>query len=299
VRSNPWLVVGAFTLNCLIWSSTWLAIKVGLREAPPMTTVAVRFGIAAVLIATVVVLRRLPVPRTRTFVALSLFLGVSHLAVPYVLVYWSEQHIASGLTAVLYSTMPFMVAVIARVVLGDHLSRRKLFGIVAGLAGVWIIFSDSMGTGAGLEARGVAAVLVSVFFASFSSVMIKKYSGGYHPIVSLLIPFAVAATLVGTAAAPIERSNPVHYSATTWGTILYLAGAGSFVAFAVFFWLVKRVDVTVVSYQTFIIPILAVLWGWLILDETISSRAGAGSAIILAGIAVATFGVRGRAPASE
>jgi drug/metabolite transporter (DMT)-like permease len=292
VRSQAFLVVGAFALNCLIWSSTWMAIKIGLRQAPPMTTVGVRFAIAAALISAVVALWRLDVPRSRAFVSLSVFLGVCHLAVPYTLVYWGEQHISSGLTAVLYSTMPFVVALMARVILHDPLSLRKLSGIAAGIGGVCIIFSDSIGSG--FEARGMAAILVSVFFASLSSVFIKKHSAAYHPIVSLMIPFAVAAVLIGAFAAPIERSNPLRYGGVTWATILYLAVAGSFIAFAVYFWLVKRVDVTVVSYQTFVIPILALLWGWLFMGETVSPRTGLGSTVILVGIAIATQGTHRR-----
>jgi putative membrane protein PagO len=284
-------VVGAFALNCLIWSSTWMAIKVGLRGAPPMTAVGVRFAIAAALITAVVVARKLPVPRTRAFLRLGLFLAVCHLALPYVLVYWGEQHISSGLTAVLYSTMPFMVALLARAILGDPLPARKIAGIASGIAGVSLIFSDKVGLGGdGSAPLGIAAILLSVFFASLSSVVIKKHSSSYHPIVSLTVPFVVASLLVAAVAFPVERQSPLQFDGLTWFTILYLAIAGSFVAFAVFFWLMKRVDVTVVSYQTFIIPVLAVLWGWLFLDETVSSRVGAGTAFILAGIAVATFG---------
>jgi drug/metabolite transporter (DMT)-like permease len=290
------LVAAAYALNCLIWSSTWMVIKVGLRGAPPMTAVAARFLVAAVLISVVVAAARLPVPRTRRFLAISLFLGAFHLALPYVLVYWGEQHISSGLTAVLYSTLPLMVAVLARIILGDPLTPTKLAGIAAGVAGVWFIFSDAVHVTAGSEVAGMVAVLTSVFFAALASVVIKKYSGGYHPIVSLMIPFVVGAVMVSSFAVPLEHSNPLHYDGVTWATILYLAVAGSFVAFAVFFWLMKRIDVTVVSYQTFIIPILAVFFGWLFLDETISARVAVGAAFIVGGIVIATAGARrGRA----
>lgn len=300
VRSNLWRIVAAYTLNCLIWSSTWMAIKVGLRGAPPFTGVGARFSVAAVVVAVIVAVRRLPIPLTRAFLGLSLTLGVLQLSIPYALVYWGEQHISSGLTSVLYSTMPFVVAVTARAILGDRLSPGKVVGIAAGFAGVWIIFSDAIHFGGRDAVAGIAAILVSVFGAAAASVLIKKYSEGYHPIVSLLIPFTVAAVLVNAVAIPVERSNPLHYDGTTWATIFYLAVAGSVIAFAVFFWLLKRVDVTVVSYQTFIIPILAVFWGWLFLDERISSRVGVGTACILIGIAIATLGDRrGRAKKSE
>jgi drug/metabolite transporter (DMT)-like permease len=92
----------------------------------------------------------------------------------------------------------------------------------------------------------------------------------------------------------VDRSNPLHYDALTWGTIVYLAALGSVTAFSLYLWILKRIDVTVVSYQTFIIPILAVFLGWILLDESIAPRTGIGTALVLAGIAVTTRNKQGR-----
>ena len=89
-------------------------------------------------------------------------------------------------------------------------------------------------------------------------------------------------------AIPVEQSNPLDYDLMTWATILYLAILGSVVAFTLFYWIVHQIDVTVVSYQTFIIPVLAVILGWIFLGETISERVGLGALFILVGIALAT-----------
>jgi drug/metabolite transporter (DMT)-like permease len=95
---------------------------------------------------------------------------------------------------------------------------------------------------------------------------------------------------VATCAALLfERANPLHFDATTWGSILYLAVLGSVTAFGLFFYVMPHLEVTVVSYQTFIIPIIAVLIGYAALGETVSPRVGVGAALILAGIALATF----------
>lgn len=283
------LIAGAYTAMCLIWGSTWSVIKVGLSGAPPGTALGLRFLIAAFLVAFILSVRRIPLPRGRHFWTLSLFLGAFHMAAPYSLVYWSEQHIASGLTAVLYATMPLVVAVLARIGLGAPLTPAKLAGILVGIAGVAVIFSDSLQIPGVQQAQGVGAVLLSVCFASLSTVVVKKHGGSYQPLAALLIPFAIAGLLVLAVAVPVERSNPLHYSATTWSTILYLAAAGSTIAFAFLFWVIQQIDVTVVSYQTFIIPVLAVILGWLLLDETVSGRLLAGAALILAGIALATL----------
>ena len=140
---------------CLIWGSTWMMIKIGLDGAPPITGVGVRFVIASLVLLLIVRMRRIAIPRTQSFLMLTLFLAVLHVAVPYVLVYWAEQYISSGLAAVLYSTMPLMVALFARVGLGDPITFAKLAGIVVGIAGVSVIFSDSLGWSGGRGSAGV------------------------------------------------------------------------------------------------------------------------------------------------
>jgi drug/metabolite transporter (DMT)-like permease len=266
-------------------------IMIGLRGAPPLTAIAVRMVIATSVVYAILRARRIPIPRHARFVRLGLFLGFFHILLPYSLVYYGEQRIPSGQAAVLYASLPLMVAVLARFILGDPITWRKLFGIATGIAGVAVIFSDSLrgATRGGPHAAvGVACVLGSVFASSVGSVATKRWSGGYHPVASLLIPFATGAVVSACGAAAFEHANPLHFNATTWASIVYLAVAGSVVAFALFFYAIQRLDVTIVSYQTFIIPIIAVLIGVVFLHETVSPRLGAGAALILAGIAMAT-----------
>jgi drug/metabolite transporter (DMT)-like permease len=295
-KSSPYLIAAVYAAMCLIWGSTWIMIKIGLRGAPPMTAVAVRFVIAAAVVSGIIAVRRRKIPRTRGFLLLSLFLGVVHFAIPYVLVYWGEQHISSGLTAVLYSTMPICVALLARIFIGDSLTLPRLAGIGVGFAGVWVIFSDSVSFGGDLAAAGMIAILASVVCASLSTVVVKKYAAGYDPFVTLALPFAIGGLLVTVVAVFTERANPLEFDAATWFTIGYLAVLGSVVAFSFYFWIIKRIDVTVLSYQTFIIPVFAVLIGWIFLRETITIHIVAGAALILAGIALATLRRRKRQP---
>jgi len=272
----------------MIWSSTWLAIKIGLKGAPIFTSIAVRMLIATTIVALIMRLRRIPLPRDTRFVRLGVFLGFFHIVLPYTLVYYGEQHIASGLASVIYAILPLIVAVLARFMLGNRLTPRKLAGIAAGISGVAVIFSDSLSIGRE-QALATLAVLGSVTAASVGSVATKKWSHADHPVASLLIPFATATVFSTLMALVAERVNPFTFNLTTWGSIVYLAAVGSVSAFSLFFYVVQRVDITIVSYQTFIIPILAVLLGRVVLDEHVSPRVGVGAAMILVGIALATF----------
>jgi len=292
MSKHPTRILLAYAGMCLIWGSTWMAIKIGLEGAPPLTSIAARMIIATAVVFAFVRLRRIPIPRDRRFVRLGFFLGFFHILFPYSLVYYGEQRIPSGQAAVLYATHPLMVAVFARLVLGDALTARKLFGIATGIAGVAVIFSDSLRGDAShgaSQATGILLVLGSVFASAMGSVATKRWSGGYHPVASLLIPFATGAVVASCGALVFERANPLEFDPATWASIAYLAVVGSCAAFSLFFYVIQHLDVTVVSYQTFIIPIIAVLIGWALLGETVSPRVGAGAALILAGIALATF----------
>jgi len=257
-----------------------------------MTAVALRFIIAGLLVLFIIRLRRVRIPMTRDFARLGLFLSIFHIGLPYVLVYWCEQYISSGLTAVLYSTLPIDVAIFARVLLGDALTPRKLAGAVIGFAGVAVIFSDHLSIGGNEALLAITACLASALSAGLSSVVIKKYAFKYDPFVMVAATFTIGGTLVAAAAVPVEASNPLRFSAGTWGTILYLAILGSVVAFAIYFWVIKRIDVTVLSYQNFIIPVLAVVMGWIFLGEKITMRVAVGAGCIVAGIALATLRTR-------
>jgi drug/metabolite transporter (DMT)-like permease len=279
--------ITVFSALCLIWSSTWLMIKIGLRDAPPITSAGLRFFLAALIIFGVLRRFRIRLPRSRAFFRLTLYLGLFQLAVPYALVYWAEQYLTAGLTALLFSTMPLMVAILARLVLGDPLTASKVFGILAAVGGVYIIFVDSLSVGGRVGAYGVLAAVGSAFFASLSSVIVKKYSRDYAPFASISLPHAYGAVLLLLCGVALENESPFGWGALTYFTVAYLAVLGSVVAFALYFWIIKHIDVTVLSYQTFVIPVLAVFLGWIFLEETITIHTAIGGSLVLVGIALA------------
>lgn len=265
-----------------------MMIKIGLRGAPPLTSIAVRMTIASLIVAVLLRIMRLSIPRGAHYLRLGVFLGFFQVILPYVFVYYGEQRIPSGLAAVLYSTFPLLTAVLAYFWLGNPLTGRKLLGVAAGIIGVAIIFSDNLRLGRH-EAVGTLLVMCSVSASVVGSVGTKKWTHGYHPVALLLIPFVTAALVTWVLALCVESPLDLHYNRATWATILYLAAAGSVGAFTCFFYVMQHLDVTVVSYQTFIIPIIAVLLGAAFLGESISGRVALGALLILSGISLATF----------
>jgi drug/metabolite transporter (DMT)-like permease len=264
-------------------------IKVGLDGAPPFTAAGLRFVLAALVIFAILLSRRIRLPRSKAFFRLTLCLGAFQTTIPYALVYWGEQHLTSGLTALLFSTMPLMVALMARAFLGDPLSVWKLGGIAVGTAGVYMIFADSVSLGSPGSVYGVIAVLGSAFFASLSSIVVKKYSKSYQPFAAISLPHAYAGVILLLVGALAEGESPLRWDAMTHTTIVYLAVFGSVVAFALYFWIIKHIDVTVLSYQTFIIPVLASVLGWIFLRETVTINTAIGGLLVLGGIVLAVL----------
>jgi drug/metabolite transporter (DMT)-like permease len=264
-------------------------IKVGLDGAPPITSAGIRFIIASLMIFSILVARRIRLPRDTRFYRLSFFLGLFQMGIPYGLVYWAELHISSGLTSILFSTMPFTVAILARLFLGDPITLPKMTGIAIGTAGVAVIFWDGISLGGPHAVYGIAAALGSAILASVSTIVVKKHSRSYNPIASIFLPMLIGGAVLMIGSILLERGEPVTWNAMTITSILYLAAFGSVAAFGLYYWIIKHMDVTVLSYQTFIIPILACFIGWIFLRETITIKIALGGGLILAGIALATF----------
>src|SRR5436305_5111736 len=134
-----WLIL------CCIWGSTWLFIKLGLADLPPITFAGIRFVIAFLILASLVIARRARWPRTRAEWILIAVSGALQFGLNYGLVFWGEQHISSGLAAVLQSTFPAFGLVIAHFYLPDEpITAKKVVGVLLGFTGVTIVFSHQL-----------------------------------------------------------------------------------------------------------------------------------------------------------
>src|SRR5205085_8925524 len=153
-----WLIL------CGIWGSTWLFIKIGLNDLPPLTFAGIRFLLASLILSSLVMMRRVRWPRTRDEWSLIAVSGVLQFTLNYGLVFWGEQHISSGLAAVLQSTFPAFGLVIAHLYLPDErMSAKKILGVSMGFVGVAIVFSDQLTIAGKGALLGSIALVMSAF----------------------------------------------------------------------------------------------------------------------------------------
>ena len=277
-----WLVL------CIIWGSTWLFIKLGLEALPPLTFAAIRFVIACAIIFSIIRIRRIQLPRARRdwiFLALT---GILSFGLNYGLVFWGEQYISSGLAALLQATLPAFGLVFAHFHLPtERLSSARSGGVVLGVCGVGVVFSNQLAVAGTMALAGCVALILSAMFAAYSNVLVKAYGKKLDPAVLAAGQMFFGLLLLLAVGIPLE-GNPLqfHWTPMAWVAMLYLAVVGSVIAFMLYYWLLRNMDVTNSMLIALVTPVVAVLLGMIVLDEQIGWRTLAGGAMIMMGIAL-------------
>lgn len=277
----------------LIWSSTWVAIKFGLEDTPPLLGAGVRFAIAGLVLLAVAAARRRPL---RTDRVLAATLACLPFALSYGLIYWGEQYIPSGLTAVLFGVMPLYVALLASVLLREEsIHRRLVAGILVAIAGLVVAFGESLALGDEERAAiGAAAVLVSPMASAAGNVAIKLRGGALDAVVLNGWAMSGAGMLLLLASALTESWGEAAWTGKAVGAIAYLAIIGSSVTFVTLTVLLRHLSTVTVSYIPLLLPFGALLFGAALYDEDLTLLAAIGGALVAAGLLVAQFPGRRR-----
>ena len=171
-----------FIALCWIWGSTWLAIKIGLTNVPPATSAAIRFVIAGVLLFGIVLATRAKLPRSAHFSWLVAGQG-AQLAINYYLIYWAEQTVPSGLTAVLFAVFPIFTSAIAALIFRiERFGPVNVLGLALGVAGLCIIFWSEVLLAARTSWLGMTAVVLSALVAAFGTTTMKRWGHEFPPL---------------------------------------------------------------------------------------------------------------------
>jgi drug/metabolite transporter (DMT)-like permease len=292
-RTDPNRVraVVAFVALCLIWGSTWLAIKVGLRDLPPISFAGIRFALAALLLFAIVAARGLRLPWAARDWRLLLWTGLLSITVNYALVFWAELHISSGLAAVLNATIPlFGLPLAHRMLAAEPMTTPKVSGVVLGVLGMAIVFGSELGGNSLMAAWASAGVLVASLAGAQAGVLVKARGTHLDPAVLAGVQMAFGAVPLLFGGALLE-GNPLRLAWTPAAvtSLAYLTVVGSVVAFLIYYWLIRHIEVTRVLLIPLITPLVAVGLGYVFLDERVAWGAAVGGAAILGGVALAVW----------
>jgi len=275
-----WLIL------CGIWGSTWLFIKLGLADLPPLTFAGIRFLFASLILVVLILARGVRWPRKRRDWLVIAVVGLLQFSLNYGLVFWGEQRISSGLAAVLQSTFPAFGLVIAHFYLPDEpITARRVVGVLLGFTGVAVIFSQQLSIAGKSALIGSIALVLSALCGSYGNVLVKAYGTQIDPFVlaagQMVCGFPPLLTLgIATEGNPFH----LHWTGRAVLSLAYLVVVGSVLAFTLFYWLVRHMDVLNTMLISLVTPVIAVLIGMIVLHEQLNWRLFAGTACIISGI---------------
>ncbi|HET6148976.1 MAG TPA: EamA family transporter [Polyangia bacterium] len=284
---KPWL---AFAAAGSIWGSTFLVIRIGNDALAPVWAATLRLALAALLLAGLTFARGAALPRGAALRA-ALRYGVCVFGINFPLLYWGEKVVPSGLSAVLYATIPLSSALLTRAFGMERLTLPKLAGAAIAMAGVVVLFSSTLRGHVGLS--GLLAIFIAATVASLGNVMLKR-GPRQDPVAANAVGSAIGALLAGAVSFALGEPHLMPATPATLLPLLYLTVAGSMGAFVIMSWLVNHWPVTRASYVSVVVPVLALGLGHLVRGEQLPLLNLAGALLVLFGLLV---GMRPAAPA--
>ncbi len=280
-----WLIL------CLIWGTTWIFIKIGLEDLPPITFAASRFILAVLMLAPLIKLLKFEMPKTASQWKLVALTGFLQFSLNYSFVFWSEQYITSGLAAVLQAMITVFGLPLAWIFLpSERITKLKIAAVVIGIVGVAVIFIDQLRIESVMAFAGCVAIVFGAYCAAQASVLIKARGAGIHPaaLVFTQMLCGLPAILIYSL---VREGNPLtfNWSERAFFCVIYLTVFGTVAAFWLYYWLLSRVESTKAMMISLVTPLIAVVIGAITLGETLPPQTFVGGLLIIASIGLIVF----------
>jgi len=290
-RIIVWLIL------CLIWGTTWIFIKIGLNDLPPISFASARFVLSALIVFLIIRAQKIPLPTSGSQWALIALTGILQFSFNYSSVFWSEQHITSGLAAVLQATITLFGLVLAWIFLpNEKITSRKIIAVLLGVVGVAVIFIDQLKVENWLAFAGCVGIVVGSYCAAQASILVKAKASNIHPA-SLVFGQMVCGLPLILLYSFLFEGNPLTFHWTWMAVIcvLYLTLFGTIAAFWLYYWLLSRIESTKAMMISLVTPLIAVVIGAVTIGERLPPQTFLGGIMIIASIGLIVFRRRRRA----
>jgi drug/metabolite transporter (DMT)-like permease len=290
---GDWLV---FLALGLMWGSSYLFIKIGIETVAPLTLVALRLGIGALLLAGVVAVARERLPR-RPVVYLHLtVMATLNIVVPFSLITWAELSVPSSLAAILTAAVPLFAVVIAAGVLrNEPMSVQRLLGLVVGFVGV-VVLTGPAALGSGGSTVAVVALLVAAASYATATVYARRNLSGMRPMVPAFLQVAIAFVISSILAFGMEAPLAVELGGPAILSVLWLGLLGSGLAYLAYFRLIGSWGATRTAAVAYVLPVVGIILGVLVANEAVDLRVVAGTALVISGVGLLNTDLRRRWP---
>jgi drug/metabolite transporter (DMT)-like permease len=289
---STWKTFLAFAIIYFVWGSTFLEIRVGVREVPPFLLAAMRFFVAGLVLYGWMIARGERSPSGRQWMSVFL-LALLIFVFDYGLLFWAEQRVPSGIAAVMMATIPVFMALSEIVFLRtQRLTVRLALALLIGMGGVAVLMSHSFNLGgAPIDAIGAVALIIGAISWSVASVLTRKLPLPESKVMSSGAQMLAGGLLLGLAAAALgefHNFHPLTVSREAWLSLLYLIVAGSIIGFTAYVWLIHHESPTKVGTYAYVNPVVAVLVGYFLGGEALGLRTILGTVFVLVSVVVIT-----------
>lgn len=290
---TDWLLLLALGF---MWGTSYVFIKIGVQTLPTFTLIASRLGIGLTVLITVVAAAREPLPRNPRIYGHLLVMAVVNIVLPFALITTAERSVDSALAAILNGAVPLFVIVFAAIFLHDEpITVNRIAGLAVGYAGVVILVSRSLGAGlSGSSLMGELALIGSTMLYGAGAVYARRNMRGLRPMIPALFQVLFAFVIVSVIALATENPFAVHWTFDAAGSVIWLGILGSGFAYLVNFRLLARMGATRTSLVAYLLPVVGIIAGALVLQETVDARVILGTGFVIGGVALVNsrFGQR-------
>ena len=286
---KTWL---AFAIIYFVWGSTFLAIRIGVREVPPFLLAAMRFFIAGLVLYIWMSVRGEPSPSSREWSS-AFLLAFLIFVLDYGLLFWAEQRVPSGIAAVMMATIPIFMTLSEIILLKTQtLSVRLAVALTVGIAGVAVLMSHSSNLGgAPIDRAGAVALIIASMSWSISSALTRVLPLPPSKVMSSgaqMFAGGVLLTITAAVLGEFRNFRPSEVSRGAWLSLLYLIVAGSIIGFTAYVWLIHHESPTKVGTYAYVNPVVAVLVGYFLGGESLGLRTILGTLFVLLSVVVIT-----------
>jgi drug/metabolite transporter (DMT)-like permease len=290
---TTWKTLLAFAILYFVWGSTFLAIRVGVREVPPFLLAAMRFLVAGLVLYGWMIARGERSPSGRQWMSASL-LALLIFVFDYGLLFWAEQRVPSGIAAVMLATIPVFMALSEIIFLrAQTLTVRLGLALLIGIGGVAVLMSRSLNLGgAPIDSVGALALIVASISWSVASSLTRKLPLPPSKVMSSgaqMLAGGVFLALTAAAMGEFHNFHPAAVSRAAWLSLLYLIVAGSIIGFTAYVWLIHHESPTKVGTYAYVNPVVAVLVGYFLGGEALGPRTVLGTLFVLISVLVITL----------
>jgi drug/metabolite transporter (DMT)-like permease len=287
-----WKTLLAFAIIYFVWGSTFFAIRIGVHEVPPLLFAAMRFLVAGLILYGWMLAQGERAPSGRQWMSV-LLLALLIFVFDYGLLFWAEQHVPSGIAAVMMATIPVFMALFEIIFLRtQRLTVRLAVALLIGIGGVSVLMSHTLNLGgAPIDRAGAMALIIGSISWSVASVLTRKLPLPSSKVMSSgtqMLAGGVLLTLTAAALGEFRNFHPSTVSRGAWFALLYLIVAGSIIGFTAYVWLIHHESPTKVGTYAYVNPVVAVLIGYFLGGETLGLRTILGTLFVLISVVVIT-----------